>query len=250
MENNTRKNMAGFHATHRNSGAAGFGKRRTEKTMPLDFHGERAPFAPLEAFGRSMLGLAPWLEAEGLEGEEKELQETYRSLAVRCIDKATDPESADFMILTKAASPWWIQAFLCHALVRAPRQLAGSLPERVHRNLAAALRSSRQIVACNSNWIFSPLWWEAGLYVLGEKIMIKCASHTPLRVFDGWYKGDGVYGDGEMFHWDYYNSFVIQPMYLDLAEMFVNLGKNSGNWKKGSRPGRTLCFRSGTDDRA
>jgi len=27
--------------------------------------------------------------------------------------------------------------------------------------------------------------------------------------------GDGAYGDGPQFHWDYYNSFVIQPMLLD-----------------------------------
>ena len=31
-----------------------------------------------------------------------------------------------------------------------------------------------------------------------------------------WYKGDGVYGDGENFHWDYYNSYVIQPMLLEI----------------------------------
>lgn len=31
-----------------------------------------------------------------------------------------------------------------------------------------------------------------------------------------WYKGDGWYGDGEAFHWDYYNSFVIQPMQWDV----------------------------------
>ena len=28
-------------------------------------------------------------------------------------------------------------------------------------------------------------------------------------------KGDGLYGDGEFFHFDYYNSFVIHPMLLD-----------------------------------
>ena len=32
----------------------------------------------------------------------------------------------------------------------------------------------------------------------------------------GWYLGDGIYGDGPEFHWDYYNSFVIQPMMLDI----------------------------------
>src|SRR5581483_9941116 len=33
-----------------------------------------------------------------------------------------------------------------------------------------------------------------------------------------WYKGDGLYGDGPTFHWDYYNSFVIQPMLMDVLE--------------------------------
>ncbi|HZA36135.1 MAG TPA: DUF2264 domain-containing protein, partial [Vicinamibacterales bacterium] len=33
------------------------------------------------------------------------------------------------------------------------------------------------------------------------------------------YKGDGVYGDGPSFHWDYYNSFVIQPMLLDVLDV-------------------------------
>ena len=32
----------------------------------------------------------------------------------------------------------------------------------------------------------------------------------------GLVQGDGVYGDGPPFHWDYYNSFVIQPMLLDV----------------------------------
>src|SRR5262249_22142806 len=29
-------------------------------------------------------------------------------------------------------------------------------------------------------------------------------------------KGDGAYGDGEFFHFDYYNSFVIHPMLIDV----------------------------------
>ncbi len=40
-----------------------------------------------------------------------------------------------------------------------------------------------------------------------------------LRQHDQWYKGDGVYGDGPAFHWDYYNSFVIQPMLLDVLDV-------------------------------
>src|SRR5690606_13084735 len=40
-----------------------------------------------------------------------------------------------------------------------------------------------------------------------------------LRQHEQWYKGDGVYGDGPAFHWDYYNSFVIQPMLLDVLDV-------------------------------
>jgi hypothetical protein len=39
-----------------------------------------------------------------------------------------------------------------------------------------------------------------------------------LRQHQEWYKGDGVYGDGPEFHWDYYNSFVIQPMMLNVLD--------------------------------
>jgi hypothetical protein len=37
-----------------------------------------------------------------------------------------------------------------------------------------------------------------------------------VRQHQQWYLGDGVYGDGPQFHWDYYNSFVIQPMLVDV----------------------------------
>jgi hypothetical protein len=39
-----------------------------------------------------------------------------------------------------------------------------------------------------------------------------------LRQHQQWYKGDGLYGDGPEFHWDYYNSFVIQPMMLNVLD--------------------------------
>ena len=39
-----------------------------------------------------------------------------------------------------------------------------------------------------------------------------------VRQHEQWYKGDGLYGDGPAFHWDYYNSFVIQPMLLDVLD--------------------------------
>ena len=50
---------------------------------------------------------------------------------------------------------------------------------------------------------------------------------TAIRAFEQWYVGDGAYGDGAEFHWDYYNSFVIQPFLLDVLE---HIGKVSNRW--------------------
>ncbi|MBQ3705646.1 MAG: DUF2264 domain-containing protein [Clostridia bacterium] len=190
--------------------------------MPLSFHEERAAFAPLEAFGRSMLGLAPWLEADpaGLPEDERELQRIWREKVLRAVDRATDPESPDFMLFDAGGQPLVDTAFLAHAFVRAPRALAAALPERVRRNLAAALRASRKISSFNTNWLFFTSMVEAGLHVLGEEYD-QMRLLTALRCFRDWYLGDGVYGDGPNFHFDYYNSFVIQPMYVDLVNLMA-----------------------------
>lgn len=198
-------------------------KGELKKKMPLSFHQERADFAPLEAFGRGMLGLAPWLEADSgsLEAEERDLQKKYREKALRCIDMASNPDSPDFMVFDRGGQPLVDTAFLAHALVRAPKALAGALSPEVRHNLAEAFRSSRNISAGNNNWLFFSAMVEAGLYVLGENYDMMRILYA-LRVFGGWYKGDGVYGDGAAFHFDYYNSFVIQPMYVDLVKLFAD----------------------------
>jgi hypothetical protein len=40
-----------------------------------------------------------------------------------------------------------------------------------------------------------------------------------LKKHEQWYVGDGTYGDGPDFHWDYYNSFVIQPALIAVLEV-------------------------------
>lgn len=243
-------------------------KGKLKETLPLTFHEERKAFAPLEAFGRSMLGLSAWLEADSelLDEEERALQSEYREKAIRCIEMATNPESPDFMLFDEGGQPLVDAAFLAHALVRAPKALAAALPEETRKHLADALRSTRKIPAYNSNWLFFSAMVEAGLYVIGEPYDIMRVIY-PMRVFQQWYKGDGVYGDGAMFHWDYYNSFVIQPMYVDLVRLFENEHEEIRQMKsvilkraaryaselermigpEGSYPiiGRSICYRFG-----
>ena len=58
---------------------------------------------------------------------------------------------------------------------------------------------------------------EAGLAALGADWDATRVDYA-VRQHEQWYKGDGAYGDGPAFHWDYYNSFVIQPMLVDVLD--------------------------------
>ena len=95
------------------------------------------------------------------------------------------------------------------------------MPEKTRRQLAAALRSSRIISPGSTNWLFFSAMVEAGLFMLGEEYDMLRVLYA-LRSFRRWYKGDGMYGDGPFFHFDYYNSFVIHPMYVDLVKLLAD----------------------------
>jgi hypothetical protein len=173
----------------------------------------------LEAAGRLMAGIAPWLELGADGSEEGRLRERYADLARRAIDKAVDPASPDFLNFTLNRQPLVDAAFLAQGLLRARRQLLEKLEARTVTNLVAALESTRAITPGFNNWLLFSAMVEAGLSVLGARADSLRVDYA-LRQHDQWYKGDGAYGDGPAFHWDYYNSFVIHPMLLDVLDVF------------------------------
>lgn len=186
------------------------------EAIPAGFHSDRKQYILLEAFGRSICGIAPWLELDGLEGEERLLQEKYRKMARECMDRATDPGSGDYMNFCGEGQPLVDAAFLAHGILRAPRQLFFELDERVKKNVTQALRASRRTVPCVTNWLLFSAMVEAALYRMGEEDYDLVRVDYAVNMFRNWYLGDGTYGDGPEFHWDYYNSFVIQPMLVDI----------------------------------
>ncbi len=171
----------------------------------------------LEAIGRLLAGLAPWIELPADADAEGKLRGQYADLARRAIARAVDPASPDYMNFTRERQPLVDAAFLAEALLRAPRALRESLDPATKRHLIAALESTRAIAPGFNNWLLFSATVEAALLKLGaawDRVRVDYA----LRQHDQWYKGDGAYGDGPQFHWDYYNSFVIHPMLLDVLD--------------------------------
>ena len=172
----------------------------------------------LEALGRLVAGIAPWLELRSDGSAESRLRADYADRAVRAIALGVDPASPDFLNFTRERQPLVDAAFLAQGLLRAPRALRAALDPATRAHLVAALESTRVIAPGFNNWLLFSATVEAALAALGaawDRMRVDYA----LRQHDQWYKGDGIYGDGPSFHWDYYNSFVIHPMLLDVLDV-------------------------------
>ena len=183
----------------------------------------------LEALGRTLTGIAPWLESDGrVSAREARLRDEYRVMARKAVHYAVTPGSADEMNFSSGMQPIVDAAFLCHAVLRAPRQLWELLPPEDRDALAdkIALTRSRKPYVCN--WLLFSAMNEVFLRMAGRE-WDRMRVDMALRMHFDWYKGDGFYGDGPDFHMDMYNSFVIHPMLTDILEQVAS---EDADWER------------------
>lgn len=209
-------------------------RRELRKRMPVEsvkgHQAERAIGTHLEALGRLMMGIAPWLELDPSAGEsqrETKLRERYRTMAREAIASAVDPASPDYMRFGDSAQTVVDASFLALALLRAPKQLIDTLQPATKQQLIAAMIAERKVLTGVNNWVLFSAMDEALLFRLGadyDKMRVAYA----LNSLQSWYKGDGLYGDGPDFHADNYNSYVMHPYLLMLMQV---LGDEAPAWK-------------------
>lgn len=186
--------------------------------LNLPVQGERAKYATLEIAGRILAGIAPWLETP-TDGEEEVLRKELAALARQGLAVGTNLQSQDSFNFSDGDQPLVDAAFLAQAILRAPTELWDKLEKPTQARLVAGLRSTRQIPPYFCNWLLFSAMIEAALFSMGEMYDPVRVDYA-LRQMEQWHLGDGMYSDGPQFHWDYYNSFVIQPMLLDIIKTF------------------------------
>ncbi len=204
-------------------------KEQLRANMPVISKGaSRKDVSHLEALGRTLTGIAPWLELGADNTPEGKLRAKYIDLTRKALAVAVNPSSPDFLNFTSkhGGQPLVDAAFLAQGLLRGYTQLWEPLDQQTKTNIVNALKSSRSIKPGENNWLLFSASVEAFLIKSGnggnmEPIIYALNKHA------GWYKGDGVYGDGVDFHWDYYNSFVIQPMILDITKVLKDKGMDT-----------------------
>lgn len=204
---------------------------RLKETLPrvmskrVDNAASRTKVAYLEAFGRTLCGIAPWLNLEGGSREEVTLRNQYREWALKAVANAVDSSKKDYMVWNEGGQPLVDASFVALGFIRCPwlwEHLNGTTKNQV----VAAFIKTRSIVPGYNNWILFTGMIEAFFCKYGldyDKIRIEYG----VREFaNHWYVGDGMFSDGMNFALDYYNSYVIQP-YLAAIVGIVNSKTNA-----------------------
>ena len=247
--------------------------RELRKKMPVEAMAghvpDRSVGSQLEAFGRLFAGIAPWLELEPSPGEsarETALRTKYRAWAQEGIASAVDTKSPDYMRFGDSAQTVVDASFLGMALLRAPKQLLGTMTATTKARLITALEVERKVLPTYTNWLLFSAIDEALLRKMGafwDRMRIDYA----LRQHATWYVGDGTYGDGPHYHADNYNSYVIQPYLMALMD---EVKDEEVAWREMAKPifertrryaaiqernispegtfpvlGRSICYRAG-----
>lgn len=186
---------------------------------------DRQEVSLLEAVGRTICGIAPWLELGPDATPEGQKRAEMINLAVKGLSNAVDPNSPDHLRFTanRHRQPLVDAAFLAEGLLRAPKQLWGNLDKTTQQRMIKELKDSRSIVPYESNWLLFASIVEAALLEFDGSCDEARLNYGVEKFRNEWYKGDAWYGDGTDFHLDYYNSLVIQPM---LTEVLMVIDKH------------------------
>lgn len=185
--------------------------------------GRNPKVAYLECFGRLISGIAPWLALPDDDTPEGRLRAKLRRQALASYAHSVDPASSDYLLWRNEGQPLVDSAYFTNAFLRAPKQLWDPLDAATKKRVVQEIQGLRRVPPPYTNWLLFAAMNEAFLLSIGEQwdpIRIDLA----VRKINEWYVGDGWYADGPRFHFDHYNSYVIQPMLVEILEVLVATG--------------------------
>lgn len=180
----------------------------------------------MECFARLMAGLAPWLSLPDDDTAEGAKRKQLREWAIQAYTNAVDPKSPDYLGWNAGGQTLVDAAYLVESLYRGYDALWKPLSEETKQRYIKELQGLRRYDPPYTNWLLFVGMEESFLMYVGaqyDAFRIKMA----MAKVEEWYIGDGWYSDGPSFTLDYYNAFVIQPMYTECLEMISK--KQGGN---------------------
>ena len=196
-------------------------KGRLQATMQVEvsptWDGRNQKVIYMEAFGRLMAGLAPWLSLPDDATDEGAKRKQLRAWALKSYAHAVDPQSPDCLLWQGEGQALVDAAYLAESFLRGYEALWLPLDEQTKARYIECFIGLRVIDPPYTNWLLFSSTIEAFLAKAG-------AAYDPYRInsairkVEEWYTGDGWYADGPSFAFDYYSSYVFHPMYLETLQ--------------------------------
>lgn len=174
----------------------------------------------MEAVGRTMAGIAPWLALPDDDTKESVLRKKLREDLVKGLPNIVNPKHADFLNLRTEQQPIVDASYIAQAFLRAPKQLWEPLDSLTKQRFIFEFKSLRTRKPSYNNWLLFTGITEAFLSKIGEQCD-PFRMDIAFKKMKEWYVGDGYYKDGEKFAMDYYNSYVIHSMMVDMLAVMV-----------------------------
>ena len=183
--------------------------------------------AYMEAFGRLMAGLAPWLSLPDDDTDEGKKRKQLREWAIKAYTNAVDPQSPDYLGWNSGGQTLVDAAYVVQSLYRGYDALWKPLSEQTKQRYIKELQNLRRYDPPYTNWLLFIAMEESFLMYIGADYDVFRIKMAMAKV-EEWHVGDGWYSDGPSFTLDYYNAYVIQPMYAECLEMInARQGNNS-----------------------
>ncbi|NGM62518.1 DUF2264 domain-containing protein [Sphingobacterium sp. SGG-5] len=205
-------------------------KQTLRRNMPMEvsptFDKRDPGVGYLEAFGRLLAGMAPWLALPDDGSEEGKLRQKFREQALLGIQYGVDPASPDYFTWRGPSSQTLVDAaHLAQAFLRAPQALWQPLSDRTKERVIEEFKLLRKIRPNESNWLLFAAMTETFLYSIGEEPVRQKIDYAVHKFDQEWYVGDGWYSDGARFSFDHYNGYVIHCMQTEALKH--NLSANA-----------------------
>lgn len=202
---------------------------RLHEYMQVEFSptwdGRNANVAYMECFGRLMAGIAPWLSLPDDDTPEGIVRQHLRQAALNSYANAVNPESPDYLLWRKEGQTLVDAAYIAESFLRGYDRLWLPLDSITKQRYIEEFTRLRRVDPPYTNWLLFSATVECFLRKAGARCD-EYRINSALRKVEEWYTGDGWYSDGEQFAFDYYNSYVLHPMYVEC------LGESTDNGRR------------------
>lgn len=178
----------------------------------------------MEAFGRLMAGIAPWLSLPDDDTPECTQRKQLRQWALASYRNAVDPDSPDCLLWSGQGQALVDAAYVAESFLRAYDTLWAPLDDITKQRYIDAFKGLRRIDPPYTNWLLFSSTIESFLAKTGAECD-EYRVNSAIRKVEEWYTGDGWYADGPMFAFDYYSSYVFHPMYLETLQAMIDSGR-------------------------